>query len=312
MNLDIDFWELFVTWGPKVGWVLGVMLGGVLVGFIGARILRRLVERWTAPLGAGRSSMLGRVVSTALFVLAVVWALNIAGLPLSGVLGWVAGAAGILGVAVGFASQTSASNIISGLFLLGERPFEEGDFVRIADVSGQVLAVELLSVKLRTYDNLYVRVPNETAMKAVIVNLSRFPIRRIDLGLRFAPTASLHQVKTTMLDCATTQPYILTNPPPVVMFTTVVDGAVELQLSAWTSGEGFVDSRGKWAIALIAALNQADLPLVGPSRVIFDAPQLDAVPGESPEPAETSTAEPAAPSSTVDPEGSEEADAASR
>lgn len=261
-------WDLVQAWLPDLLWVLIVVLIGVALGFLGGRVLRRFTERWAAPLGPGRATLIGRIVGPTVFGLILAGSLHLAGLPLAGMWTWVAGAAGIAGVAIGFASQTSASNIISGMFLLGERPFEEGDFVRIGEVSGQVLSVELLSVKLRTFDNLFVRVPNETAMRSVIINLSRFEIRRIDLPLRFSADAPLSRVDEVMRACAATQPYILVHPEPLLVFNGIVDGAVEIQVSAWTRGEGFVESRAKWAIALIDALRDAGLPLVGASRSI--------------------------------------------
>ena len=62
------------------------------------------------------------------------------------------GAAGVLTVAAGFAAQTSAANVISGLFLLGEHPFSIGDVIRFDKVLGTVVAVDLLSVKVCTLD----------------------------------------------------------------------------------------------------------------------------------------------------------------
>ena len=97
-------------------------------------------------------------------------------------LGVLLGAAGILTVAIGFASQTSASNLISGLFLLAEKPFAIGDTIRVGTTTGEVLSVDLLSVKLRTFDNLYVRIPNESLIKAEMTNLTKFPIRRLEIG----------------------------------------------------------------------------------------------------------------------------------
>ena len=58
------------------------------------------------------------------------------------------------------------------------------DTIRIGDTTGEVLTVDLLSTKLRTFDNLFVRIPNETVMKAEVVNLTRFPLRRFDLDYR--------------------------------------------------------------------------------------------------------------------------------
>ncbi|MFN9975907.1 MAG: mechanosensitive ion channel family protein, partial [Phycisphaerae bacterium] len=96
------------------------------------------------------------------------------------------GAAGILTVAVGFAAQTSASNLISGLFLMFERPFVVGNSIVIGDLRGEVVAIDMLSTKIRTFTNMMVRIPNETLVKSNIVNLSYFPIRRVDLEVGVA------------------------------------------------------------------------------------------------------------------------------
>jgi small-conductance mechanosensitive channel len=56
------------------------------------------------------------------------------------------GAAGILTVAIGFAAQTTASNLINGLFLMAEKPFVVGDWIKVDDVYGVVLSIDLLAV----------------------------------------------------------------------------------------------------------------------------------------------------------------------
>ncbi len=88
------------------------------------------------------------------------------------------GAAGILTVALGFASQTSASNLISGLFLISEGSFEVGDTIQITlirgnTIEGEVISIDLLSVKLLTLDNVYIRLPNEQLIRAPVHNLSK-------------------------------------------------------------------------------------------------------------------------------------------
>lgn len=90
-------------------------------------------------------------------------------------LGALLGAAGIMSVAVGFASQTSLSNIIIGVFLYGEKPFGVGDVIRIGDKVGAVLSIDLLSVKLRLFNNEFVRIPNETMIKTEVTNVTKFP-----------------------------------------------------------------------------------------------------------------------------------------
>ncbi len=114
-----------------------------------------------------------------IFLIFVMASLKEAGFKLSVFLG----AAGILTVALGFASQTSASNLISGLFLIGEGSFEIGDTISITlfvAIPLKVKSFQLTSfwVKLLTQDNIYVRLPNEQLIRAPVHNLSKFPIRR--------------------------------------------------------------------------------------------------------------------------------------
>jgi len=149
-----------------------------------------------------------RIVFYGIVGISLVAALREVGLDLSIFLG----AAGIATIAMGFAAQTSASNIIRGVFLLGERSFSVGDTIRTATVTGEVLSLDLLSVELRTFDNLFVRVPNELLVKSEITNLSRFPIRRIDISLRIAYGEDLAHVRDVLMAVADANPRCLVDP----------------------------------------------------------------------------------------------------
>lgn len=151
------------------------------------------------------------------------------------------GAAGILSVAIGFAAQTSASNIISGLFLLGERPFVLGDVIEIEGEKGEVVGIDLLSVKLRTFANVLVRVPNETLLKANLRNLTHFPIRRFDLRLRVPYEADLARVREVLLQVAAAHPLCLDEPAAIVWFGDFEDHGTRLQFSTWSATPQYLE-----------------------------------------------------------------------
>lgn len=153
------------------------------------------------------------------------------------------GAAGIFSVAIGFASQTSASNIISGLFLLGEQPFAVGDVVKVGDTTGEILAIDLLSVKLRTFDNLFVRIPNETMLKSEVTNLTRFPIRRFDLMLGIAYKEDIETVRDILFNLAEINPLCLEEPKPLFIFTGFGSSSLDIQFSVWAKRESFLEMR---------------------------------------------------------------------
>ena len=116
------------------------------------------------------------------------------------------GAAGIITLAIGFASQTSVSNIISGFFLLAEKPFEVNDIISIGSNTGVVLSIDFLSVKLRTFDNKFIRIPNETLIKSDVTNITRFPIRRVDINVGVAYKEDISRVREILLEIAFKNP----------------------------------------------------------------------------------------------------------
>jgi small-conductance mechanosensitive channel len=145
------------------------------------------------------------------------------------------GAAGIVGIAVGFASQTSVSNIISGLFLISEKPFAVGDAIKAGGTTGIILSIDLLSVKVRTHDNMYIRIPNEQLIKSEVTTITKFPIRRLNIDISVAYKEDLARVKEILLDIARNNPYCLDNPEPLFVIKEFGDHGIELMLGAWFS-----------------------------------------------------------------------------
>jgi small-conductance mechanosensitive channel len=236
----------------------------LIVGIVLGRLLGGLAARIAARRGSAQGEMITRrFVFYAVLGIATFKVLDILGVEL----GVLLGAAGILTVALGFASQTSASNLISGLFLLGERPFSVGDVIQIGQRTGVVLSVDLLSVKLRTFDNLFVRVPNEALIKSEIVNLSRHPIRRIDIDLRLAYSEDLDKVGRILRELAHEDPDILEEPEPVFWVDKLGDSAIHVRFLVWASNRhAFYDVRSRM-LELVAHALQEHRISVGFQRV---------------------------------------------
>jgi small-conductance mechanosensitive channel len=240
----------------------------LLIGLLLARVLSRLAGRIAERKGTEHTQMLARrLVFYAILVLALVMGLDTLGVEL----GVLLGAAGILTVALGFAAQTSASNLISGVFLLSERPFSIGETIEVGGTVGEVLAVDLLSVKLRTFDNLFVRVPNETLIKSQIINLSRNPIRRIDMELRVAYSQDLDGLRKMLTSLAAADPDILQEPEPKVWVDRLGDSAIHVRFLVWAANRaGFFDVRSRLLESVAGALQQYNVA-IGYQKVEVDA-----------------------------------------
>jgi small-conductance mechanosensitive channel len=155
------------------------------------------------------------------------------------------GAAGVVGVALGFASQTSVSNIISGIFLIAERPFEVNDIIQVGDITGSVLSIDLLSIKLRTLDNRFVRIPNESIIKSQVINVTRFPIRRVDVPVSVAYKENLKRVRAVLLDVAFKNPICLQEPEPLIILNGFGSSSIDFTLAVWVPRSQFLELKNR-------------------------------------------------------------------
>ncbi len=208
-----------------------------LVYFLRGRIRNMVTKKHNEHYGM----LAAKIIHYVLMVLVIVIFLTELGLSLTPLLG----AAGVLGVAIGFASQTSVSNIISGFFLIAERPFSIGDVIEVGGTTGVVLSIDTLSAKLRTFDNRFVRIPNETLVKSEVINLTKFPIRRVDINVSVAYKEDLKRVREILMDIAESNPLALQEPAPLINFSQFGPSSVDLFFLVWTNKENFIKLRNE-------------------------------------------------------------------
>jgi small-conductance mechanosensitive channel len=209
-----------------------------------------------------------------IFILFIMASLKEAGFKLSVFIG----AAGIFTVALGFASQTSASNLISGLFLIGEGSFEVGDTIQITlirghTIEGEVISIDLLSVKLLTLDNIYVRLPNEQLIRAPVLNLSKFPIRRIPITLAINFQEDIIKVREVLLDVAANYPLVLDDPKPEVTVTAFRESTIEILFAVWCRQEIFLKARDELQEHVRNGFLKNHIEIPVPKMGIIDRPR---------------------------------------
>ncbi|EQD36491.1 MscS Mechanosensitive ion channel [mine drainage metagenome] len=253
-------WMIHLETGHVIGAAI-LFVVGVILSSAGAR----LVERWSREHSdARRARVIRRIFHYSFMALVILAALDVLGVGV----GVLLGAAGILSLGIGFASQTSLSNIISGLFLIGERFFSLGDAIQVGTLTGEVLAIDLLSVKLRTYDNLYVRVPNETLIKSEITNLTRLPIRRLDLTIGVGYDSDLAEVRSALLGVARRLTFCLEEPAPLAVFTGFGASSINVQFSIWIRRENYSVAMNGLADAILKTFREMNIDLPYPQQTI--------------------------------------------
>lgn len=213
------------SWRKALG--LGLVLILILVI---SRILQTIAARTirkTMP--ETRTLMIKKGIRYLGYVIAATTLLKAFGVDLSALLG----AAGIAGIAIGFAAQTSVSNLISGLFLISEKSFQIDDAIQVGDITGVVMSVDLLSVKLQTFDNRFVRIPNETIIKTNVINISRFPIRRLDIWVSVSYASDLEKTKNLLQDIAAKNIHVLDNPAPLIFIDKFDASGINILFGVW-------------------------------------------------------------------------------
>lgn len=127
------------------------------------------------------------------------------------------GAAGIAGIAIGFAAQTTIANIISGIFIVCERSFAIGDVVSCDGVTGSVESVGVLAVVLRTQDGLLVRVPNESFVRGRVMNITYYGTHQLELEASVPVEVNETQIKSILMASLRTIDRIERDPKPKIL-----------------------------------------------------------------------------------------------
>lgn len=179
------------------------------------------------------------------------------------------GAAGIMGIAIGFAAQTSLSNLISGVFLIWETPFRIGDFISTGTHKGIVYSINLLSVQLKTFDNQLIRIPNESLIKTPLTNITRFPIRRMDMDISVAFKEDIQKVMDILKQVADANPYCLDEPEPVIIFKGFGDSALEFLFAPWFAKEDYIALRNSILKEVKIKFDEENIEIPFPHRTLY-------------------------------------------
>jgi len=178
-------------------------------------------------------------------------------------------AGGVIGIVIGFASQSVFSNLISGLFLIVERPIRIGDNVSVADVMGTVEDIHVISTIIRTYDGIFMRIPNEKVFTSVITNYVTHVARRFEyrVGIRYQDDAD--RAMRVIRDVINGHPYALHSPGPSVFVDALGDNAVIICVRIWAPSPVWWEVRTELLWKIKAALEENGMGIPFPQRTVW-------------------------------------------
>lgn len=252
----INWVKSFITWEN-----LFKLLGTVFIIFVMwivfrliAKAIRRVPE---TKLPAQRTAVIIRFLKYIFYIIVVLYVLGLFGINLKAI--W--GAAGIAGVAIGFAAQTSVSNLISGLFVLTEGSIHVGDTIIVGDVTGVVDEVKLLSIRVHTFDNQMVRIPNSTIINSNLTNNSYHNKRRLTLNVGVDYSTDMKLALETLKKAPELCPTVLKDPAPAVWFDGFADSSINLVVAVWFKPADFLQTKNDLYIAIKKVLDEANISI---------------------------------------------------
>ncbi|MEO7000950.1 MAG: mechanosensitive ion channel family protein [Ktedonobacterales bacterium] len=258
----------FVTFAIQLGISLAVLAATLVLARVAQRAIVGSLHR--SRLNRNLILLSGRLIYITVLVIGIIVILAVWGtglvLPVTLV--------GVLTVALSLALQDILRNLVSGVYLLLERPFVIGDYITITPYSGEVEDIQLRVTSLRTLDGERVLIPNAMLFTSAVVNLSAFQRRRVALQVALPAsgpdTVDLDAAEARILAALDAAPSILSDPAPLVTVSRATPDKIELRVIFWTPTErlgtaGAGDVLSRVIEELRGGLPEADVSAPGAS-----------------------------------------------
>jgi len=239
----------------------------IAVFWISSRTKRFLFNRFLAKSGLDRSLQyaIAQIVSNVVLIIGIFIVLDNAGIHL----GALTVFAGAVGVGVGFGLQNIASNFISGLVILAERPITVGDRVEVAGIAGQVQHIRARSTVIVTNDNITMIVPNTKFIDSPVTNWTYGDPRvRFRLPVGVAYGSDVKKVREALLAAVSENANTLKDPAPSVFLEKFGENSIDFELVVWSSEMSYRPRRYRSDLnfAMEQKLREAGIEIAFPQR----------------------------------------------
>ena len=255
--------KIFVEWFEKIKSPENIikMVGAAVVLFLiwlVYKICIRAIKRIPPEkLTTQKAHSITKTVQYVFYVLCIMYILSLFGVKLSAI--W--GAAGVAGVALAFAAQTSVSNIISGIFIVAEKTMKPGDLITVGSETGVVDVIGLLSVQIHTLDNQLIRIPNSTIINSNMLNTSYFPRRRMCITVYISYDTDMEYALNTLQKVPSHVKTALKDPAPAAWFDGFGDSGIKLVLALWFNSADFLATKNAAYIAIKKVFDEAKIEI---------------------------------------------------
>ena len=261
-----------VLFGSVTIWDLLLSAGILLSAILFSRLIVTYMRRSLKDRISSDHLQLGiKFTYYAVIGLAVLTVLPYLGIKISGLL--LAG--GFAGIVIGFASQNIVSNLISGLFLMIERPIKIGNAVNIDGNSGTVQDINIMSTIIQTYDGLYVRIPNIKVFTGTLTNYVANIARRFGYVVSIRYQDDAEKAISIIHRIIDENPYILINPKPMIFVDELGDNGVNIVVKIWAPATVWYTVKMELLLKIKNAIEAEGIQIPFPQRVVWINPDIE-------------------------------------
>lgn len=263
-----QFVESFINGIPNLITAAVIFILSLYFARLLSNILRQVLQRRMAP--GGVVHLLGQLAFWAIVIAGTITALE----RLFPVTAFLAGL-GILGFTVGFALQDIMKNFASGVILLLQQPFHVGETIGVKGFDGTVLAIDLRATEMRAADGRVVILPNADVLTNPIINYSRANQRRVDFSLNLSHGCDPDTVRQIILDAIQEIKGFLGEPKPVIVFNSLTDSALELNVNFWidVTKNDPIHAKDTVLLKVISAFKEQGIEIPHPVQTVYSQSQ---------------------------------------
>ena len=280
-----------VEYLPRVGAALLILMAF----WIGFRVVRRPLDAAARRMDLQetlRDLLVDKLFRYTVLLVAVVMAADQLGFNVGAALAGL----GVAGIALGFAAQDSVANVIAGVLIFWDKPFQVGDWIETEGEYGKVSEITLRSTRIRTMRNTFVVIPNKRIIDATLENYSKHGALRVDVPVGIAYKEKVVEARRVLLDAVGSLDRIRPEPAPDVVVTELGGSSVNLAVRVWIeSGEYHRAVSARVLEASKVALDEAGIEIPFPHLQVFvddvqdrvwsglsSVPALSVAPGQGP------------------------------
>ncbi len=254
----------FVAWIPALIAAIVILIAFWAFYRITRPGIRRLLE------GAGMDhalvGMLSNVYRFTLLSFGLVMAAGQLGINVGAALAGL----GVVGLTIGFAAKDSLSNIMAGFLIFWDKPFRVGDWVSLGEYHGKIAEITMRTTRLRTRNNTWVIIPNESVINQILVNHSTAGLTRLEVPVGIAYKEDIDAARTALLEAVKQVEGVMGEPVPKVMVQALADSSVNLLIQAWIPDAEFEKPVQFYIVeAAKKALDAANIEIPFPHLQLF-------------------------------------------